>query len=195
MARLTRYFRTTLLSAGGKFSKISDSHFEVAMNGQPSLHITTNREAAMEDENLTLLGLEHPLIKQFLDEDRQLEAAARGWIAATPDAADQSGVLTIWHVHLKNSEERYMQRIIPVGLDQEGNRCLRIECLANSIRTLKPADPSATTKANGVDLVRTVIPEMLRRDLEHKGMLSESVTLASRLLAWIELTPSVTMTT
>jgi hypothetical protein len=33
----------------------------------------------------------------------------------------------------------------------------------------------------------TAVPEMLRRDLGHKGLLSESVTMDWRLLAWVEL--------
>jgi hypothetical protein len=36
------------------------------------------------------------------------------------------------------------------------------------------------------ELASTVIPDMLRRDLAHKGLLSESVTMDRRLLAWVE---------
>ena len=81
-----------------------------------------------------------------------------------------------------------MQRILPVGLDQDGNRCPRIERFAESLSNLKPASSGIFSAANRTNLVSTTIPEMLRRDLAHKGLLSESVTLAWRLLAWIEFT-------
>jgi superfamily II DNA/RNA helicase len=187
MARLTRYFQATVSRAGGKCSRISDTNFEVAMSSQPPHRITTNREAAQEDENLTLLGLEHPLVKRFLDDDRQLGATERAWIASATDATDLKGVLSIWHIHLQDADQRYMQRIVPVGLDEEGNRCPRIERLADALRNLKPASSSTIPTMNGNHFVSTVIPEMLRRDLAHKGLLTESVTLAWRLLAWIEL--------
>lgn len=186
MARLTRYFRATVARSGGRFSRISDTHFEVGMNGQPSLRVTTDRDAAKEDENLTLLGLEHPLVKRFFDEDRQLEPLARACIVSAPDATIQNGVLSVWHVSLQDAEERYMQRILSVGLDQEGNRCPRIERLADSLGNLEPASSSVLSTANRTNLVSTTIPEMLRRDLLHKGLLSDSVTVSWRLLAWVE---------
>ena len=157
------------------------------MNGQPPLRITTNRDAAKDDENLALLGLEHPLVKRFLDDDRQLEAPARAWIASTPDGADQKGVLTVWHILLQDADQRFMQRIVPVGLDHQGNRCPRIEQLADSLRNLNPASSSVFTSGDRTKFVSTTIPEMLRRDLAHKGLLSEKVTLAWRLLSWIEV--------
>lgn len=188
MARLTRYFQATVSRAGSKYSRISDTHFEVAMNGEPSLRITTSREAAKEDESLTLLGLEHPLVKRFLDDDRQLDATARAWTASAPDATSTATVLTIWHVVLQDTDQRYVQRIIPVGVDQEGNRCPRVERFADSLCNLNPGASSTTSSLNRNHLIVAVIPDMLRRDLIHKGLLSESVTLSWRLLAWVEFT-------
>lgn len=187
MARLTRYFQATLSRAGGKFSRISETHFEVALNGQPPLRITTNRDAAKEDENLTLLGLEHPLVKRFLDEDRQLESTARAWIASPPNGFDLRGVLTVWHIQLQDADQRFMQRIIPVGLDREFRRCPQIERLWDSLCDLSPASSMVYSAEDRSRLVSATIPEMLRRDLAHKGLLSESVTLAWKLLAWVEL--------
>lgn len=156
MARLTRYFQATLSRAGGKFSRISETHFEVALNGQPPLRITTNRDAAKEDENLTLLGLEHPLVKRFLDEDRQLESTARAWIASPPNGFDLRGVLTVWHIQLQDADQRFMQRIIPVGLDREFRRCPQIERLWDSLCDLSPA---SSMVYSAEDRSRLVVPQ------------------------------------
>ena len=80
-----------------------------------------------------------------------------------------------------------MQRIIPIGLDGRGKRNKTIEILAASLGNLSPASQSVLTPAARTELARTVIPDMLRRDLTYKGLLSDTVTFAWRLLAWIEL--------
>ncbi|MBI4291276.1 MAG: DEAD/DEAH box helicase family protein [Betaproteobacteria bacterium] len=187
MARLARYFQATVSHAGGQCLPIENNQFEVALNGQPPIRITTDREAAKEDERLSLLGLEHPLVKRFFEEDRYLEPTARGWIASSPDGTNLKGVLTIWHVQLQDATQRFMQRVIPVGLDRDGNRCKPIEHLADFLGNLSGATSSVVTASERAELVATKLPEMLRRDLAHRGLLSESVTLAWRLLAWVEL--------
>lgn len=187
MARLGRYFQATVSHAGGKCTPIENNQFQVALNGQPPIRITTDREAAKEDEQLSLLGLEHPLVKRFLDEDRYLEPTARAWNASCPDGSHLKGILTVWHVQLQDATQRFVQRVIPVGLDRDGNRCKPIERLADVLGHLSSATSSALTATQRAELVRTKLPEMLRRDLAHRGLLSESVTLAWRLLAWVEL--------
>jgi hypothetical protein len=173
--------------AGGKCLPIKNDQFEVTLGGQPPIRITTDREAAKEDEQLSLLGLEHPLVKRFLEEDRNLEPTARAWIASSPDGTVLKGILTVWHVQLQDATQRFMQRVIPVGLDREGNRCKDIERVDDLLGNLSTASLSFVTAAERAELVNTKLPEMLRRDLAHRGLLSESVTLAWRLLAWVEL--------
>ena len=80
-----------------------------------------------------------------------------------------------------------MQRVIPIGLDDQGKRSKTIELLLPSLGNLLPASESVLTSAARTKLVSTVLPDMLRRDLAHKGLLSDSITLAWRLLAWVEL--------
>src|SRR5262249_21988177 len=127
---------------------------------------------------------EHPLVKGLLDEDRTLEGNARALIVSCGDA---KGVLSVWHVSLQDAAQRFVQRIISIGVDAQGKRNKAIELLAESFGKLSPASESAMTPHSRTELVQTTLPDMLRRDLIHKGLLSESVTMSWRLLAWIEL--------
>ena len=184
MARLLRYFQAALARKGEKCIRVSDTLFKVLKDGELPISITTDREAAKEDEQISLLGLEHPIVKQLLDEDRHLEGSARALTASSENA---KGILTMWHVSLQDSAQRFVQRIIPIGLDGRGKRNKTIEILAASLGNLSPASQSVLTPAARTELARTVIPDMLRRDLTYKGLLSDTVTFAWRLLAWIEL--------
>lgn len=184
MARLVRYFQLAVVRKGGRCLSTSDTNLQVQKNGDPPLRITTDRERAKEDEDVSLLGLEHPLVKELLDEDRRLGASAR---AVTICGTDCKGVLTLFHVSLQDTGQRFMQKVIPIGVDKEGRRSKAIELLAKSLMEVAPGPESLLEPIARKDLVRTVLPEMLRRDLTHKGLLSDSATLAWRLLAWIEV--------
>src|SRR5206468_4305781 len=72
MARLVGYFKMALLRRGGTWSQERTNRFDVSASGGAPTKMTTDREEAMEDESLSLLGLEQPLVKRLLDEDRSL---------------------------------------------------------------------------------------------------------------------------
>ncbi len=185
MARLVRYFQAALVRKGAKCIRVSDTTFEVQDAGVPAFRITTDRAAARGDERLSLFGFEHPVVKQLLDGDQKLEATARALIASQGD--NTKGVLTVWHVSLQDAVQRFVQKVIPIGLDDQGQRSKAIEVMLPLLGNLSPKSESMISPTKRTELVVSVIPDMLRRDLAHRGLLSESVTMDWRLLAWIEL--------
>lgn len=70
------------------------------------------------------------------------------------------GVLTVWHVSLQDSAQRYVQKVIPIGLDDQGKRSKAIELLVTSLGNLTPASASMLTSTTRTELVNTVIPDM-----------------------------------
>jgi hypothetical protein len=132
-----------------------------------------------------LHALEHPFVRQLLDEDRRLEASARALLVSHGEGS--KGILSVWHVTVQDLAQRFMQRVIPIGIDDQGKRNTIIELMVTSLDHLSPESAPLLTAVSRAELVSKVIPEMLRRDLAHKGLLSDSVTLAWRLLAWVEL--------
>jgi hypothetical protein len=142
---------------------------------------------AIYDETLSLLGLEHPIAKRLFEKDKAVPTNGRALTASM--VGGTQGVLSVWHVTLQDSNQRYEQKIIPIGLDLEGNRSTTIESYISSITHLAEPQPGSLllSAPDRKELVDNVIPEMLRRDLTHKGLLSESITLDRRLLFWIEL--------
>ena len=184
MARLVRYAQSATAHRGGRWVRISDTHFDVQKDDAQPFRFTTDRNAAQEDEETSLLGLEHPFVKELLDRDRQLSEGERAFTAAQQAFR---GALSVWHISLHDSAQRLMQRVVPIGVDGQGRRSKAVETVLNSLSSLDARSVSVFTEEERRGLVRTVIPEMLRRDLTHKGLLSDSVTVAWRLLAWVEL--------
>ena len=94
----------------------------------------------------------------------------------------------MWHLLLQDASEHVIHKIAPMGLSHDGKRNNEIEQLANSLRDLLPGVATSFTQTQRQHLVVTILPDMLRRDLAYKGQLIDSVTMAWRLLAWIEVT-------
>src|ERR1700704_3689112 len=112
---------------------MSDTNFQVQMDGELPFRLTSDREAAKADDQVSLLGLEHPLVKQLLDENRQLTANARALVARKGTIVEdslRSGIST---------DQRYVQKIIPIGLDDQGKRSKSIEIMVPSVEKLTSA--------------------------------------------------------
>jgi hypothetical protein len=57
----------------------------------------------------------------------------------------------------------------PTGLDHEGKRNKGVEAMADSLEELAPATQSSLAHGKRQELVTVILPEMLRRELAHKG--------------------------
>jgi hypothetical protein len=187
MRRLLSYFKTGLEEAGGGLHQKGPTLYEANLNSQSSWQITTDRDQAQEEETLTLLGLEHPLVRHLMESHLNLGPDARALVGKLKDAPKEGGILTFWHIEARGSNQEYHQRIVPLGVTPEGERSRPIEHLAPNFRNLEPLDESRIPQDRRLQLVQTTLPEMLHRHLEHTGILNGDTTFTSRLIGWVEL--------
>ena len=173
-------------SAGGAVQSKGGRLYEVSFNGE-TLLLTTDREKAKEREELTLLGLEHSFVRKLMDEYTGLDAAHRAVTGRLPGHPDARGVISIWRVEIHGGKGQYHRRVVTLGLNEPGERSRLLERLAGDMRELVPLEQTLLTPEQQTELVRSVLPEMLRRDLDYAGLLTEGASLSSRLLAWVEL--------
>ena len=85
--------------------------------------------------------------------------------ASFAEPQGDKGVLTIWHVQLQSTSQRFVQKIIPIGLDEQGKRNRPIETAMNSLASLHPTSTSVFSPATRREFVTVIVPDMLRRDL------------------------------
>ena len=74
-----------------------------------------------------------------------------------------------------------------IGLTPEGERSRPLEHVIDRIRDVQPTDHAVFDRSRRVELVRSVVPEMIRRELAHAGVLTEDTSFSARLLAWMEV--------
>lgn len=85
------------------------------------------------------------------------------------------------------SGKSQIHKVVFVGIDADGNRCKPLERMLDSLAALAPSSASLLTPEKRAEYATALLPEMLHRDLAHKGLLTDSATLAWRLLAWVEV--------
>ena len=187
MERLLRYVQAGVRQAGGTVQARGQSLYEVVLNGEPQ-RISTDREKAKEDENLSLLGLEHPLVRRLMDTHGQLGAAERCFVGRLAVGGDTKGAVTIWRIEAHSGQGQVQRKILTIGLKREGERSRPLERLVDRLHDLQPSDQPVFEPSRRVELVRSAVPEMIRRELAHAGMLAEDTSFSARLLAWVEIT-------
>ena len=187
LRRLVEYVLTGIRHSGGQCEMDGASHLRVSFDGLEDALITTDRDEAMHSETLSLLGLEHSIVHTLMDQTRDLVPARRGVRGRIPNGEATKGVLTFWHVHIHGLGGQYQQRVVPLAVDDNGERSRGIERLADQLRALRESQSSGLPPSDRARLLTSQFPEMLQRELSHKGMLPDNASFSSRLLAWVEL--------
>jgi len=187
MERLLQYLRDGVSQSGGRVAAKGDKLYEVSLDGATDHWVTTDREQAKGSESLTLLGLEHPLVRTLMDNHGGLAARHRALAGRLPGRDDVRGILTLWRVEVHGGKGQFHRRIVTLGFDEAGERSRQLERVASQLRELVPTTESLLDRDERIDLVRNRLPEMLRRDLTHAGALPDGASFSARLLAWVEV--------
>lgn len=185
MQRLLGYVQSGISRIGGTMKPEGESRWRVEINGENTL-VSTSRDEAKQSEELTLLGLEHPLVRELMDQHRSLSAEHRA-IVGTLAGCDAEGVASVWHVKIHGGGGHFLQRIVTIAVDAKGERSRLIEKQLERFDGIQYGVACEFTASRRADLLKTVIPEMLHRELDYKGLLGESNSFTSRLLAWLEV--------
>lgn len=187
MLRLIQFATTALHHKNGKLIEVEKGKTYIAdIGNRQSVRFTTQRDIAIEDENLSLLGLEHPLIQQLIEAFINLPPENRAVRGKIP-SLNITGVLTVWHIEVLGAKGQIQRLIIPLGVNSEGERTRSIEQSWTMLRQLQPSLGDGFTADWLEHIISEIIPPMLQRELQHKGALPEGAMFSAKLLGLVEL--------
>ncbi len=188
MNRLLAFVRDWALASGATIREADKGTYEYVGQDAERHSFTTSREHAKDDDNLGLLGLEHPHVRRLLAQSRDLNATERAIIGRSKRFAGKPMAISIWRVEVHGSSGYYRQAIIPLAVDPTGKRLSTADAALTHLRELEPAISSQFDAPTRARIVKSTLPDMLRREVEHRGLLREDASLATRLIGWIETT-------
>lgn len=185
MKRLVAFAKKAAEQHGARFVD-HPSDVLVLHRGEEEVRFTTNRDLALEEEKLQLLGVEHPLVEGWLRSLQGSPASARALVVELEGGDHTGTALTIWKVIVQSPGGRITQRIIRLGVKEDGSRDPLLE---RACRDLLKAVRSSTTFV-GIDKIRdqaSAAEKLLHRELEHQGLLVDGATYSATLVALLAI--------
>ena len=188
MQRLVAFVQRAARLDGGEFRPCGDEMYELRLPDKPPVLFTTNRDKALDAENLNLLGLEHPAVKAALEKWASLEPTERAVVASAGEAT-HAGLLTFWHITVNTAGGQTAKRVIRLGLNWNGERVSMPEHDADELLTARPAPREKVDSARCLAVVSKKAPEVLHREILHAGLLQDGASYSTRLLACMAVVP------
>ena len=185
MGRIVRFLQVALEEEGCKLQPAGEGLFSVEGDGasQARAVLSTDRGQSLVRQDVELLGLDHSLVVTMLDRYRNLPLQEIGVRVASADG--RRGVLSIWHIVSQGDRGETRTTVLPLAIDESGQRLPAWERQADRLFEQPPALPAGRDWSG---LVHEVIEPMVRRELQHRGIAGADGGYDARLIGWVEVT-------
>lgn len=186
MDRLVRFMVEAALERNEKMVKIDHLRYDlVTKEGLVKARFTLDREAATSDENLDLMGLDHPFVKEELARWRDLPPEEIG--IAVKEGLEDPVLLSMWVIEAVASKGERQIITQSIAIRKGGNRVPTFERNSEKYFHMTPSDAIFTDEER-ISLFSNVVEPVLQRDLRHKGVVGEDGSFAAELIGYIEIT-------
>ena len=184
--RLVRFVSAAVADRQQRLVKVDNETYDlVTVDGTSKARFTLNRETATSNDNVELIGLDHPLVQEELGRWRSVPPENLGIVVA--DDVDDPVLLSFWMVEAsgKNGERRVV--VQPIAVKQDGTRSPAVE---RQCERYLQAPPEATPRFSAdqrLDLFSRVVEPTLQRELKHKGAANGDGSYSAELIGYVEI--------
>ena len=186
MGALEKFLKAALEADGKKFEPAGGGLWQVIGRDGATVEarFVADRDRAVADEKLSLIGLDHPLISGYLDAYRSAPADALGISAKSREG--KVGALALWQFVATNEKRHQVAKVVALAVDAAGHRQPALEKLPDELFTAEPATASLS-RDQAAGLLSDAVEPMLHRDLIHRGFVREGQAYEANLVGWVEL--------
>ena len=184
--RLVRFFAAALPGGQQTLSKIDDETYDLlGANGNRRVRFTLNRNVATSQDNIELLGLDHPLVQETIRRWRSLPPEEIG-IAVSGDDMDGPTMLSLWMVETstKNGDRRTILQ--PIAVREDGTRVPSVERQYERYLQSSAIKPCFTPDYR-LELFTQTVEPTLQRELRHKGAVNGDGSYSAELIGYVEI--------
>jgi superfamily II DNA or RNA helicase len=185
LERLVRFMTAAVADRQQRLTKVDAESYDLVMaDGTRRARFTLNRDSATNQDDLDLMGLDHPLVQEELGRWRSLPPEEIG-IAVAADV-DAPVLLSLWMVEAStgNGERRVVVQPIAVKLD--GTRVPAVERQCDRYLHAPTATPRFMPEQR-LELFSRAIEPTLQRDLKHKGAANGDGSYSAELIGYVEI--------
>ena len=182
MRRLVSFVARSAKLLGWTFRQESDSRWALVRDGEPNILFTTDRDTALQEENLQLIGLEHPIVNQFMRKYSAAETSTRA-LAGKVEGLVDDGMLSLWKISTYGKDGQATHHIVKIGMNPDGDRAPWIERLDDKLLGMQaPSEPLEQWKILAANK-KARLQELLHRELGYSGIINEEMSYSAIPLA------------
>jgi hypothetical protein len=173
----------------GSFSSRGDNLFVwKTSDSETEMLLTTERVTSLQQENVGLIGLDHPMVAARLIRYRDVLPEELGVRVVYPDGPE--GVLAAWAVEARGEKGHVKRVIVALAVDAEGKRLIAWERHPDRLFRQQPSRKVGRPDEEWLTLLKNNLEPMLQREIEHRGLDKANRGFEAKLIAWVEATNS-----
>jgi len=181
MARILAFLEASEAEAGRQVKRVSES---LCALGEEGLLFTTDRDLAAQREELSPLGLDHPLVAGTLARWADLPPEELG--LAVRAEVEEPGVAAWWRVQVHSPGGESRRLVLGLACTLDGQRRPDWEPRRGVDWFSHPPAPPVLTPDQRLRLYHQHLEPMLLRELAHRGVSATMEDFTARLAAWVE---------
>ena len=183
--RLVRFFAAAVADRQQKLVKVDDETYDlVTVDGTRRARFTLSRDVATSQDDLELMGLDHPLVQEELGRWRSVPPEEIG-IAVSGDV-DSPVLLSLWMVEASAGKGERRVMVQPIAVKQDGTRVPAVERQCERYLQAPAATPRLSPEQR-LDLFTRVVEPTLQRELKHKGAANGDGSYSAELIGYVEI--------
>jgi hypothetical protein len=185
MSTLVRFVTEAASAEADTFNSRGDKIF-AWIDGKTKTEtlLTTERELSLQKENVQLLGLDHPLVANYLGNFRDLRPEQLGVRVQSPDG--HSGVIAAWAVEARGEKGQVKRIIVSLAVDPEGKRLVEWERHPEKLWHAPTSPQPRLDSEKMLSLLRESLEPILQRELEYRGLAKGTRGFETKLIGWVE---------
>lgn len=183
LEQIENFIKLAVQQENGTFIKNKNSLIEITNSTLNKKVFTTNREKSLAENKAELIGLDHPVVSEYIKHYQNQNPKKLGLIVKSGDK--KKGIVSVWYVEVKGEKRETKPYIVPISTDLEGNRMPKWEKELEELFDWPPG--KETERINRGYLLKEVIEPMLQRDLLYRGIISEGKDYQTKLIIWMEV--------
>jgi len=183
--RLVRFVSAAVADRQQRLIKIDDETYDLmAIDGGRRARFSLNRDRATGQDDLELMGLDHPLVQEELGRWRSVPPEEIG-IAVSGDV-EAPVLLTLWIVETTTGKGERRVVVQPIAVTEEGTRVPMVERQCD--RYLQgPTTAPRFAPDYRVELFSRAVETTLQRELKHKGAANGDGSYSAEMIGYVEI--------
>lgn len=185
MERLLQFLGAALIDRNWKLIKVDDLTYDlISAEGVRKKRFTLDRDTATSNDNVDLMGLDHPLVQEELGRWRALAPEQLG--VALEGAEVGTTLLSFWLVEASTGTGEKRVSVQPIAVKPDGTRVPSVERQASQFFHAAETSPILSPDER-VSLFASAVEPTLQRELRHKGAANGDGSFSAELIGYVEI--------